>query len=86
MALRHLIKGDHTVKNITKPISFKAAINNKDGKVTATTEKFVLDLTEWGINYQSKKIFAELKDKFIHDEMEYLSYWKLSKLNQKISM
>ncbi|MFO7657141.1 MAG: YceI family protein [Bacteroidales bacterium] len=66
----HLIKGDLTIKNITKPISFKAVIKIQDGNVSASTEKIILDRTEWSVNYQSKKIFAELKDKFIHDEME----------------
>ncbi|MBN2610072.1 MAG: YceI family protein [Bacteroidales bacterium] len=66
----HLVSGDLTIKNITKPVSFHAAIKIQDGKLSATTEKFVLDRTEWSVNYQSKKIFAELKDKFIHDEME----------------
>lgn len=66
----HLVKGNLTIKNITKPIGFKAAISSKEGKISVRTEKFLLDRTEWGVNYQSKKIFSELKDAFIYDEME----------------
>ena len=65
----HLIKGDLAIKDITKPVYFKVIIDSKDGKVVAETEEFTIDRTDWGVNYQSKKIFAELKDKFIYDEM-----------------
>jgi len=35
----------------------------------ATTPQFVIDRTEWNIQYQSRKFFDDLKDKFIYDEI-----------------
>jgi hypothetical protein len=64
----HTIKGNLTMKGITKGISFKAKVTAIDGHVAATSEEFVLDRTQWNVNYGSKSIFKELKDKFINDE------------------
>jgi hypothetical protein len=59
----HTIKGNLTMKGITKGISFKAKVT-----VSAKSEEFVIDRTQWNVNYGSKSIFKELKDKFINDE------------------
>lgn len=65
----HRIEGDLTMKGITKKISFDASINLLNGKLVASTPTFTIDRTQWGVNYQSKSIFAELKDQFIYDDM-----------------
>lgn len=65
----HTLEGDLTIKGITKKISFDASINLLNGKITASTSPFTLNRTHWGVNYQSKSIFAELKDQFIYDDM-----------------
>jgi polyisoprenoid-binding protein YceI len=65
----HNIEGDLTIKGITKKISFDASINLLNGKLTASTSAFTIDRTQWGVNYQSKSVFAELKDQFIYDDM-----------------
>jgi polyisoprenoid-binding protein YceI len=65
----HTIEGDLTIKGITRKIRFDASINELNGKVTATTAPFTIDRTLWGVNYQSKSVFAELKDQFIYDDM-----------------
>ena len=65
----HKIEGDLTMKNITKKISFDASINMLNGKLTASSAPFKIDRTQWGVNYQSKSIFAELKDQFIYDDI-----------------
>jgi polyisoprenoid-binding protein YceI len=65
----HNIEGDLTIKGITKKISFDASINLLNGKLTASTSTFTIDRTQWGVNYQSKSVFAELKDQFIYDDM-----------------
>jgi len=63
-----LISGDLTIKEITLPIQFKAKVEINEGKVTAVSDEIILDRTKWGVTYQSKSIFKELKDKFINDE------------------
>lgn len=65
----HKIEGDLTMKNITKKVSFDASINTLNGKLTASSAPFTIDRTQWGVNYQSKSIFAELKDQFIYDDI-----------------
>ena len=57
------------MKDSTKSISFGANINISDAEITADAPQFVIDRTYWSVNYGSKKIFDDLKDKFIHDDM-----------------
>jgi polyisoprenoid-binding protein YceI len=64
----HEITGDLTLKSITHPVNFKANVKVNEGVVSATSEEFVLNRTLWNVNYGSKSIFKELKDKFIDDE------------------
>ena len=65
----HTLEGNLTIKGIAKKISFDASINLLNGKLSASAGPFTLDRTQWGVNYQSKSIFAELKDQFIYDDM-----------------
>ena len=65
----HRIEGDLTIKGITRKISFEASINLLNGKLTASSVPFAIDRTQWGVNYQSKKIFPNLKDEFIYDDI-----------------
>jgi polyisoprenoid-binding protein YceI len=63
------ITGNLTIKGITKSIIIPAQVDMKDGYVIASTEEFSIDRTLWNVNYQSQKIFAGLKDKYINDEI-----------------
>jgi len=65
----HQVTGNLTIKGITKSISFPAQIAVTESSVTTVSAPFSINRTEWGVNYGSKSIFAELKDKFINDEM-----------------
>ncbi len=69
LKVTHRIEGDLTIKGITKSIVFDAHVSNAGGKLVATTESFVIDRTLWTVNYQSKSVFAELKDQFINDNI-----------------
>lgn len=67
----HMISGNLTIKDIAKPISFKATVDLASGSaMKATTEPFVIDRTLWDIKYKSKKFFSDLKDDFINDEIK----------------
>lgn len=67
----HMINGNLTIKDITKPVSFKATIDMASGTaMKVTTEPFVIDRTQWDIKYKSKKFFTDLKDDFINDEVK----------------
>lgn len=65
------IYGNLTMKNITKPIKFIANIDfSKDLNVMKmTTENFEIDRTKWNIEYMSKSVFDDLKERFIYDEI-----------------
>jgi len=65
----HWITGNLTIKGISKSITFPASIQMDNTMFMATTPQFVIDRTEWNIQYQSRKFFDDLKDKFIYDEI-----------------
>ena len=65
----HAITGNLTMKGITKGITFHARVDNNGDELVAESNMFFLDRTEWNVQFKSKKIFAELKDDFINDEM-----------------
>ena len=61
------IKGDMTIKGITKTIEFEYEGYMNNGKLTIVAN-IVVDRTEFGINYASKSVFSDLADKFINDD------------------
>lgn len=63
------ISGDLTIKGITKPITFPAAINAKDSQLEAVGTISV-DRIQYGIKYRSKSVLdpSALADKLIYDE------------------
>jgi polyisoprenoid-binding protein YceI len=64
----HMVNGTLTIKDISKPINFKANINIDGNKLSATTPEFGVDRTEFDIQFKSKKFFTNLQDDFINDE------------------
>ena len=65
-----VITGDLTVKGITQSISFPAEVASTEAGVVLKGAPFMIDRTKFGIEYKSKSIFDDLKDKFIDDEFE----------------
>ena len=65
----HAITGNLTMKDVTKSITFNAKIDVSENMIQASTNQFYIDRVDWNVQYGSKKIFAELKDNFINDEM-----------------
>lgn len=65
----HTISGNLTMKDVTKNITFNAFIRSEENSLMAQTNQFFLDRTDWNVRYGSRKLFAELKDNFINDEM-----------------
>ncbi len=68
----HNITGNLTMKDVTKSITFPAMVTIDEANVTATSPAFVIDRTQWNVQYGSKTLFKELKDKFINDEISLL--------------
>ncbi len=65
-----MLQGNLTLKDETKNIQFP--LNNEIGEeeLTLKSETFVIDRTDWGVNFGSKSIFDNLGDNFISDDME----------------
>ena len=65
-----LVYGKLTIRDITKDIAFKGNINIYADAASIDTEYFQLNRTDWGINFMSKSVFDDLKDKFINDKID----------------
>ncbi len=62
----HQVTGNLTIRDKTNEVSFPATIHMANGKIMATTPKFYIDRTQWGITFHSGMI-GTLQDKLVHD-------------------
>lgn len=76
------IYGNLTMKGISNSVKFKANIDfSKDfNNLKLTTENFEIDRTRWGIEYMSKSVFDDLKERFIYDEIGLKVMFKASRI------
>jgi polyisoprenoid-binding protein YceI len=65
-----MITGNLTLKEISKSITIPAMITNDGTSMTIKSEPFMINRTEWKVNYASKSVFDDLKDKFVDDNIE----------------
>jgi polyisoprenoid-binding protein YceI len=63
------ILGDLTIKGITHPVAFDAAINMNGDQLTAAG-KLVIDRTKYGIKFRSGNFFKDLGDTLIYNDFE----------------
>ncbi len=73
------VTGDLTLKGKTNEVSFPADVVVSETEVTLTSKSFKIDRTKWGVNYASKSVFDDLKDKFVNDEIELVVKVKATK-------
>lgn len=76
------IQGNLTIKEVTKNISFPAHVNFNEDRTElklSSEDYIVIDRTDWGINFMSKSIMDNVKDKFINDEIKIKFSLKASK-------
>jgi polyisoprenoid-binding protein YceI len=66
----HIVNGTLTIKNITKPVNFKAKLDIREDGVTVVALPFSIDRTEFDIKFKSLKFFDNLKDDFVNDEFQ----------------
>lgn len=64
------VKGNLTIKGITKPVEFIAKLSEAGTGIAFSSEPFKIDRTVYNIQYKSKRFFENLADKFIKDEIE----------------
>jgi polyisoprenoid-binding protein YceI len=65
----HRITGNLLMRGVTRSVTFNANVDLAGDQVTAQSEQFLIDRTEWGVNYQSQTVFANLTDRFILDDI-----------------
>jgi polyisoprenoid-binding protein YceI len=65
----HLISGNLTLKDITKPVSVPANVVMEEGTLRAESAPFTINRTEWGVEFRSG-ILGTAKDKLINDDVE----------------
>ena len=63
------IEGDLTIKGITHPVAFEAAVNI-NGDVLVATGKLVIDRTKYEMKFRSGNFFKDLGDTLIYNEFE----------------
>ena len=63
------VKGDLTIRGITKPVTFKAQIT-PDGKKYKATSNITIDRSQFDVKYGSGKFFEGLGDSTIYDEFD----------------
>lgn len=66
----YYVKGILTLKGISKEVDFPAEIMVGDNDISFVSDPFKINRTTWGVNYASKSIFDDLKDKFVDDDIE----------------
>ncbi|TGV03729.1 YceI family protein [Flavivirga rizhaonensis] len=64
------VKANLTIKNITNEIDFNITFKVIDGTYEMNS-KFIIDRTLWDIEYESKGLFANIKDDIISDAIEF---------------
>ena len=67
---KNMLQGNLTIKDITKGIRIPVTTRIDENQLSLESETFVIDRTDWGVNYGSKTVFDNLGDKFISDDME----------------
>ena len=65
-----MISGNLTLLDKTNNVTFPARVSFSENVMKLESESFMIDRTQWGINYGSKSIFDNLGDKFVNDEIE----------------
>lgn len=64
------IKGNITIKGITKEISLSGNVTKTDDSVTLKTAIFKINRADFNVKFKSKTFFNDLKEKFINDEFD----------------
>ncbi len=65
----HELTGNLTMKDVTKSITIPATVSMEDDMLKASTAKFTIDRTQWGVNYNNSGIVGIVKDDIINDNI-----------------
>ena len=65
----HDITGNLTMRGETRSITLPATVTMEDGKLMASTPKFTIDRTQWGVSYNNSGMVELAKDKIVNDNI-----------------
>ncbi|HJW28933.1 MAG TPA: YceI family protein, partial [Saprospiraceae bacterium] len=66
-----IIYGSLQIRDVTKPVNIKVKMDaGASNAIKITTLPFIIDRTEWGIKFWSKKLTDTLKENIINDEVQ----------------
>ena len=65
----HNITGNLTMRDQTKSVTIPAQIARRGDVISAIAPNFVIDRTQWGIQYNSPGLASTAKDKIINNEI-----------------
>ena len=63
----YVVAGNLTIKGITNPLTFNAAIDVKGNTVTAKSDAITIERLKYDIKFRSLSIFSDIGDKAIED-------------------
>ncbi|TVZ53377.1 YceI family protein [Dokdonia sp. Hel_I_53] len=66
---KKMMQGNLTIRDQKKSIEFPVNYSVNGNQMTLMSETFMIDRTEWGVNYGSQSVFDNLGDKFISDDV-----------------
>lgn len=69
-SINYMISGNLKMRDAEKNIIFGAKITKENDTYKAVTVPFTIDRTQWNVKYNSKSVFAGLKDNVINDNIE----------------
>ena len=70
-AFNYAIKGALTIKQVSKPVVFKANVAISDTAITIKSEKFVVDRSDWSLTYHAEGSEGVPLDYLIADDIEF---------------
>lgn len=69
-SVTHSVSGNLKMKDAEKNITFGAKITKEGDVYKAVSVPFTIDRTQWNVQYGSKSIVGDLKDKIINDDIQ----------------
>lgn len=66
--------GNLTLKETTRNVKFPVNLSLDGNKLILQSEEFIIDRTQWDVNFRSRSIFPNIGDLVIYDEIKLVVY------------
>ncbi len=75
----HNVSGNLTLRGVTKNISFPASVMTTEGMIEFNAPEFVINRTDWGVNFHATSLAGAAKDQLIDDNIKLSMNLKAAK-------